>query len=138
MIIEDFTQIYQRLNKDNLKLLTDLYSADITFIDPLHTIEGIDNLTVYFAGLYDNVSSISFDFEEVTSDKNSHFITWDMTLAHSKMNGGKPYIVPGVTHLKTNEEEQINYHRDYYDAGQMLYEQIPLIRNIIRLIKRRL
>jgi ketosteroid isomerase-like protein len=69
MIIEDFTQIYQRLNKDNLELLTDLYSADITFIDPLHTIEGIDNLTVYFAGLYDNVSSISFDFEEVISDK---------------------------------------------------------------------
>jgi hypothetical protein len=61
-----------------------------------------------------------------------------MTLAHSKMNGGKPYIVPGITHLKTNEEGQISYHRDYYDAGQMLYEQIPLIRNIIRLIKRRL
>ncbi len=52
MIIEDFTQIYQRLNKDNLELLTDLYSADITFIDPLHRIEGIDNLTVYFLQVY--------------------------------------------------------------------------------------
>jgi hypothetical protein len=138
MITEKFTQLYQELNKDNLELLGDLYSEEITFIDPLNRIEGLDDLTNYFADLYENVSSISFDFIEIKSFENSHFVTWNMTLAHTKLNRGKSYIVPGVTHLQTDENEKINYHRDYFDAGKMLYEQIPVIGTIITWIKRKL
>ena len=138
MITEKFTQIYQQLNKDNLELLGELYSEEITFIDPLNKIEGLDNLTVYFADLYENVSSISFDFSEIKSVENTHFLIWNMTLAHSKLNAGKRYVVPGVTYLKTDDSGKINYHRDYFDAGKMLYEQIPVIGTIFSWIKRKL
>jgi hypothetical protein len=43
--------------------------------------------------------------------------------------------VPGSTHIKYREK--VHYHRDYFDAGALLYEQIPLVGFMIRAIKAR-
>ena len=43
----------------------------------------------------------------------------------------------GTTQLKV-EDEKIIYHKDYYDLGEMVYEHIPLLGSIIKMIKRRL
>jgi hypothetical protein len=42
----------------------------------------------------------------------------------------------GISHLRFGEK--IDYHRDYFDLGQMVYEQIPLVGRIIKTIKKRL
>ncbi|HDY7901818.1 TPA: nuclear transport factor 2 family protein, partial [Vibrio vulnificus] len=45
--------------------------------------------------------------------------------------------VKGVSHLKF-EAGKVIYHRDYFDLGEMLYENLPLLGGIIRAIKQRL
>ncbi|HGP4674712.1 TPA: nuclear transport factor 2 family protein, partial [Vibrio cholerae O1] len=35
-------------------------------------------------------------------------------------------------------EGKVTYHRDYFDMGEMLYEQLPVLGQVIRAIKRRL
>ena len=41
-----------------------------------------------------------------------------------------------ISHIRF--EERINYHRDYYDLGEMLYEHIPLYGWFTRQLKTRL
>jgi limonene-1,2-epoxide hydrolase len=53
------------------------------------------------------------------------------------MNKGKPIAVDGITMLKI-ADDRVVYHRDYYDLGQMVYENIPLIGRLIKKIKRAL
>ena len=64
-------------------------------------------------------------------------MTWTMKFTSSKMNKGKPISVDGITMLVI-ENDKITYHRDYYDLGQMLYENVPLLGLIIKRIKRSL
>ncbi len=137
-MINEFKDLYNRLNRDNINDIRQFYASDILFIDPFKKVKGLDNLEHYFSELYGNVKSINFDFSETISQGNNHAIIWQMHVSHEKINRGLPYSITGSTHLKTNSQNQIIYHRDYFDAGSMIYEKLPLIGLIIRWIKKKI
>lgn len=59
-----------------------------------------------------------------------------MLLQHPRLNGGSEFRVAGVSIIKFNDK--IYSHRDYFDLGAMLYEQLPIIRTLTKFIKRKL
>jgi hypothetical protein len=131
-----FIDIYQRLSTDNLHLLAELYHQDITFIDPMHKLNGFAQLAHYFDGLYQQLSYCEFTIEQVIAEENEAAIYWNMSYQHPRLNGGKIVNVQGSSHLKGCDDKVI-FHRDYIDLGAMLYEQVPLLGRIIRFLKRR-
>ncbi|MGL5410356.1 MAG: nuclear transport factor 2 family protein, partial [Shewanella sp.] len=54
-VVDEFIRLYQALNKDNLPRLAEVYADNIVFVDPLHRIEGLQALTLYFGKLYENI-----------------------------------------------------------------------------------
>ncbi|MBA5762569.1 nuclear transport factor 2 family protein [Vibrio sp. 404] len=129
--------VYQQLNKSNLHLLNDLYHPNVVFEDAAHRLEGWGELKRYFDSLYSNVNSCHFNIQEQQQFGDSGFITWTMALEHPKLQKGATIYVNGMSHLKFSDGKVI-YHRDYFDLGEMLYENLPLLGSIIRTIKQRL
>ncbi|TQV73591.1 nuclear transport factor 2 family protein [Aliikangiella marina] len=138
MILDKFKKLYHDLDSSNIDIIESVYAADIEFTDPFHRVDGLQALKEYFQGMYSNVKAISFEFGESIAEGNTYFIHWVMKLSHPKLNGGKEITVPGATYLKVNESQQVIFHRDYFDAGVMLYEQLPVLGGLVKLIKRRL
>lgn len=132
--LANFIDIYQRLSTDNLSLLAIIYHKDVVFIDPIHQIEGFDNLYLYFQSLYQNLSTCDFLIENVIAEDEQASIYWKMTYQHPKLNKGKVVIVQGNSHIK-GKEDKVIYHRDYLDLGAMLYEQLPVFGKITKWIK---
>jgi hypothetical protein len=130
----NFTDNYSQLSTDNLVLLENIYHKDITFIDPLHKIQGFENLKGYFYGLYENLTSCRFIIEHIFDKDNEAAVYWKMSYQHPKLNSGKMITVQGHSHIK-GEHDKVIYHRDYLDAGAMLYEQLPIVGKIIQWIK---
>lgn len=136
--LESFFEVYTKLDAQNVHLLEHIYSADISFIDPAHKIEGLDALKKYFSELYQNVSSVSFNFTHHQHLENDAYIQWQMTLCHPRLNSNREIVVPGASYLNFNNKGKVSFHRDYFDLGTMLYEQLPLMGSIIKRIKRKL
>lgn len=134
-VVERFKQTYNRLNAQSLGLLNELYSHDLVFQDPFHRLSGLPALTAYFAELYRHVESSSFLFEDEIVQGNSAVLIWTMSLKHPRLNGGNLVTIPGSTHIRFRDK--VTYHRDYFDGGAMLYEHLPLIGLVIRMIKER-
>lgn len=135
--LRQFSERFCALNKDNLSILSTLYAKDIQFIDPLHQINGLDALTAYFTQLYANVSSIKFEIHACDSVSASEgYLRWTMHFSHPKLRAGRTISVAGCTHLKWHDT--VFYHRDFFDAGAMLYEQLPVFGSIIAWLKRRM
>lgn len=137
-MLNRFLTTYQSLNKDNLAQLTNIYAQDIVFIDPAHEIRGLVVLTAYFTKLYQHIDSITFDYEDTLSAENSASIYWTMTFSHPKIGGGKPIITHGNTLIRFDADGKVNYHRDYFDLGEMLYEHLPLLGAGVRYVKKQL
>lgn len=144
-IVQQFAAMYQTLHKDNLHLLQSVYSDDVVFIDALHEVKGLPALESYFAAMYGNLISSSIKINDVQSspqsdingetEEGSAYLSWVMKYSHPQLAGGKMITLDGVTFIRFTDK--ITYHRDYADMGQMLYEHIPGLGSVIRLIKRR-
>ena len=145
-IIKRFKALYQTLGAagpdSDSPSLEQVYSENIEFRDPLHSIHGLPSLRRYMDGMYDNVISCEFFFlaewvnEAGADGKGSACIKWDMIFRHRKLAGGKKIIVRGMSHIRFGE--RIDYHEDVFDLGSMLYEHIPLMGRIILWLKARL
>ncbi|MCG9659323.1 nuclear transport factor 2 family protein [Vibrio mediterranei] len=137
MNIEMVSEVYQKLNKNNLHLLEQIYHKDVVFEDSAHRLEGWVQLSAYFDSLYTNVIKCDFDIRHHQQVEDSGFLTWTMQLQHPKLNGGEAVNVNGASHIRFSGDRVI-YHRDYFDLGEMLYENIPLLGFVIKNIKQRL
>ena len=134
--LDNFITTYSKLGTNNLHLLKEVYHQDIEFIDPMHHLQGLDELLNYFDELYTQVSHCQFVVEEVLEAENEAAIYWTMTFCHQKLNKKRPIQVQGHSHIKSQDDKVI-FHRDYLDLGAMLYEQIPLLGRLITSIKNR-
>lgn len=131
-----FCREYQRLSADNLDVLREIYAPNIHFQDPGHQLNGINALVSYFEHLFSNVTHCRFEIEQVMEQESEALVRWQMRFAHPKLNGGHTICVPGMSHLRFSE--QIDFHRDYFDLGAMLYEHIPIMGTLVKTLKRRL
>ncbi|GEM77136.1 nuclear transport factor 2 family protein [Vibrio sagamiensis] len=137
MDIHSVGNIYKNLNKFNLHTLEDIYHNDVIFEDAAHRVEGWTALRGYFDNLYTNVIRCDFDVHEHQQVGNVGFLIWTMTLQHPKLKKGALIEVKGISHLKI-QDDKIIYHRDYFDLGEMLYENLPLLGSVIKSVKQRL
>ena len=132
--IENFKEYYVDLDMSDREALAKVYSDDVVFTDPIHTIQGFDKLYKYFLGMDGNVISCTFDFHRETFEDGKGYLEWDMDL---QMKSHDIRVqVPGVTYVEFGDK--VTFHRDYFDAGAMFYENVPILRRIIKYIKKRI
>ncbi|CAM4186413.1 nuclear transport factor 2 family protein [Pseudoalteromonas byunsanensis] len=135
-VTERFIDMYHQLNKDNLSPLKRVYHDEIHFVDPLHELQGLSKLEDYFAAMYANVSSIEFQILETFDVNDNGFVYWNMRFAHKQLNQGKDIWVKGHSHLRFRDDKVI-FHQDYFDSAAMLYRQIPILKQMIKVIDNR-
>lgn len=132
--LKHFTQLFNTLCAGDMAELGDVYSNDVQFTDPFSTVQGIDELVEYFTGAYANVMSCYFDFGEPVISGENVCIPWVMHLKHKRIRKGKPVRVDGISQLVIRKDRVVS-HRDYFDAGQLLYENLPVMGGVIRWIR---
>jgi ketosteroid isomerase-like protein len=135
--LQTFAQAFAQLDRGTLDRLEQLYSPDIEFIDPLHALHGLPRVRAYFAQLFANAHNIRYDFhgfDEIAPGQG--YLRWTLTFTHPRLNGGAPVRTDGCSHLLWHD--RVYRHRDYYDAGALLYEHLPVMGCVIAWLKRRL
>jgi len=128
---------YCSLATGNTAELAPLYSEDIYFEDPSHGIQGKAALIERFQHLYSKVDSCNFKFHQTLDTGGEIFLAWTMILRQRGPKSGEVTRVEGASFLKVRNN-RIYYHRDYFDLGAFVYENVPMLGSIIKRIKQRL
>tara|TARA_B100000767_G_scaffold274146_2_gene306247 strand:- start:1555 stop:1977 length:423 start_codon:yes stop_codon:yes gene_type:complete len=135
-IVEKLCHYYKEFSQESIAGLDGIYHSKAVFEDPMGRVEGLSNLQNHFSKMMSNVTYCRFEITNVVSSDTQAFIAWTMAFAHPKLNGHQEISVCGVSEIKFNE--LITHHRDYFDVGCMFYEHVPLLKNVIGLLKKRL
>jgi hypothetical protein len=130
-------EFYENLDPHNLDTLRTLYAEDICFEDPIHGLQGIGSLMEYFDKLFINVEHCRFKFHRSVVSDEGMFFSWTMMLRHQSVKRGALIRVEGSSYLK-HRHGKIYYHRDYFDLGAMVYENVPLLGPLVRYIRHRM
>ncbi|GGF75793.1 nuclear transport factor 2 family protein [Alteromonas lipolytica] len=136
-----FNLIYKDLLNTDTEELASIYHDDIIFVDPITTHQGLAAVKAYFARLLTSTEACEFDIHlmqdcRTPADANyDYLVEWTMRL--TLKNQSRLITVDGVSVLKLTDDKII-YHRDYYDLGEMVYEHIPLLKQVIHFVKKKL
>lgn len=133
---QKFVRLHDTLSLAHLDRLRDIYSPHVIFEDPVRRIEGLPALEVYYRALLGRVSECRFEIYHQAIAMLHEYVHWNMRYTHPGLNRGKPVEVTGLSVLQGHDK--IDYQRDYYDLGAMLYDQVPILGGVTRQIKRRL
>lgn len=130
--------LYLRFDKKMLGNLTDVYSDDIQFRDPLHALNGLPKLTDYYRNMMADLIECRFEFHHSMEmqERGEAILFWTMHYRHKKLANGKNLELTGNTHILY--KDKVYYQRDYFDAGSMLYEHLPVMGFAIRRVKKRI
>ncbi|TVP58677.1 MAG: nuclear transport factor 2 family protein [Halomonadaceae bacterium] len=133
--LEAFKTLFNQLGPEYTDGLDQVYAPGVSFRDPFVEIQGLDALETYFTGAYSNVIACQFDYGQPLINGDRVALPWVMHLQHRKLRSGQELIVDGMSHLHLHKHLVI-YHRDYFDAGQLLYENVPLLGSAVRWLRR--
>ncbi|HEY0962797.1 MAG TPA: nuclear transport factor 2 family protein [Pseudomonadales bacterium] len=136
LLLHQLKGLYQSLEAQDLAQLEQVYTADVEFRDPAHTLHGCLALRRYLRKLVGNVTLYRMRYIDEVIGYNAAYLTWEMDYAHPRLAGGNTITVRGMSHLKFTDK--VFYHEDSYDLGAMLYEHIPLLGMPVRKIKQRI
>ena len=135
-VIRRFVEYYAGLDAQPPAALAALYHPDATLSDPFGQHQGLFAIQRYFTHLLANVEQCRFTIDTPLCDGQRFAVTWTMHWSHPRLAGGKALQLAGCS-VVTVEDERIIYQRDYYDAGEMIYEHLPLLGWAVRGVKRR-
>lgn len=134
---ERIRELFNAMARETTHLVDELYEADVRFDDPFHRIDGREALRAYYARMYAGVLGIRFDFSDETVGADDLVLYWTMRYRHARLRGGAEISLEGCSRLVYGETGRIARHRDYFDAGALLYEHVPLLGRAVRLIRER-
>lgn len=126
-----FRRVFDTLRPEVPMPLADLYAADVVFDDPLHHIAGREELARYFQRLNAGLIEGRFLFGDGLVGPSTAILPWTMHLRLKRFR--RPIEVVGCSHLRFHS--LVTHQRDYFDAGALIYEHIPLLGAIVRRIK---
>jgi len=136
-VITKFIDYYAELENQPPLTLTTIYHLDAELTDPFGQYRGLFAIQNYFSQLLTHVKHCHFAINSLIYDENRFTVTWTMSWSHPRISRGKTLLLEGCSTAEI-ENELIIRQRDYYDAGEMLYEHLPLLGWAIRQVKRRL
>ncbi len=114
---------------------TAVYAPGGYLNDTLVGIDGADRIEAYFAHTMEKASLLKVEFLDQAPAGIDWYARWRMTVVAEGLNGGEPVVTYGVTQLRFDGEGRVLIHKDFWDSGTGLHEQLPGVGAIVRAVR---
>ena len=135
--VDTIVRFFETLTPAQVERLADLYTADAQFKDPFNAVQGLAAVQQVYRHMYVSLESPHFIVTNRIVDGHQCFLTWEFKFSFRNFRKGVPQTVVGGSHLVLADDGRIRLHRDYWDAAEELYEKLPVVGSLMRLLKKR-
>ena len=127
---------FEALQPADVARLGELYTPNARFKDPFNEIQGVPAIQRVFEHMFVALDGPRFVIREAVCEGDQCFLTWDFLFRMRSLRKDEQ-TVRGSTHLRFAADGRIEWHRDYWDAAEELYEKLPGLGALMRWLKRR-
>lgn len=99
--------------------------------DTLVGIQGVNTIEAYFRNTAEKAELLKVEFLDRAPLGIDWYARWRMTVAVDGLNGGEPVITYGVSQFRFDADGRVLLHKDFWDSGTGLYEQLPVLGPIV-------
>jgi steroid Delta-isomerase len=137
-------RFFETLSPQSMVHLDEIYSDEAYFKDPFNEVRGRDEIARIFSAMFSQLDRPQFlvkrALQQTPAGTDSRpgeaFLTWDFRFRFKGFQREKDQQIHGASLLEFTSEGLILSHRDYWDAAEELYEKIPWLGGLMRILKR--
>lgn len=126
---------FETFSKDMLQHMDTIYADDAFFKDPFNEVRGLPAIAHIYSHMFEQVDGPRFVVTKHVLQDVDAFLTWDFQFRMKRFSRTEQRI-RGASHLRFNALGRIDFHRDYWDPAEELYEKIPLLGSLMRMLRR--
>ena len=128
---------FETLSPASLAQLGALYTPHAYFKDPFNEVSTLADIRQIFSHMYATLEQPHFLVTGCIVDGAQCFLTWEFKFRFKSYDRRTDQTVRGGSHLKFNAQGLVEFHRDYWDAAEELYEKLPVVGGLMRWLKQR-
>ncbi|NMM26095.1 MAG: nuclear transport factor 2 family protein [Glaciimonas sp.] len=133
--LHGMVQFFESLTAESVQHLDRVYATGASFKDPFNDVCGLPAIAHIFSHMFTQVDDARFVVTTQIVRGDTAFLTWDFLFRMKRFSTAQQCI-RGATHLRFATDGRVNFHRDYWDAAEELYEKLPILGGFMRLLKR--
>ncbi|NBB79429.1 MAG: hypothetical protein GVY36_08290 [Verrucomicrobia bacterium] len=138
-MLERVKQLFSNYTRDNLAAnITEVYAEEVYFRDAFKQFSRAEDIRDYMLAGLAPLEQAEFVFERVARSGNDYYFDWTMRLDFKKTSTGSWEESIGVSHMRFNSEGKVIFHQDYWDPTDIVYRRIPIARQLIAFVKKKL
>jgi ketosteroid isomerase-like protein len=115
--------------------LAQVYAGDAGFKDPFNEVRGLAAIERIFAHMFEQVHSPRFVVVTDVQQGRDAFLTWEFRFRMKRFSDA-PQCIVGASHLVFDAAGMVQSHRDYWDPAEELYEKLPVLGALMRMLKK--
>jgi steroid Delta-isomerase len=123
---------YESLDAQSVGDMGRHYAENCYFKDPFNEVHRLADIQHIFRRMYRHMYDPCFRVTERIADAESVVLVWGFDFRMRVWRPGVIRRIHGVTLLRFDPEGKVDYHRDYWDAAEDLYEKLPGLGLLIR------
>jgi steroid Delta-isomerase len=135
--VQQIVVFFETLQPSSVQGMGEFYAADAYFKDPFNEVRGLAQIQPIFSHMYVALEQPHFVVTDRVVQGNQCFLVWDFKFRFKRFDTTTLQVVRGTSHLRFAPDGRVNYHRDYWDAAEELYEKLPLLGRLMRWLKKR-
>ena len=133
--VDALVRYFETLTPQSVAELPRYYAADCRFRDPFNDVHGLPALAAIFHHMFERLDAPRFIVRERVVEAPRLLLTWDFEF---RFRGWRPQLmqhIHGSSLITFDGAGLVAVHRDYWDAAEELYEKLPLLGTLLRLLK---
>lgn len=134
---EGYARFFETIDKETpIEEYRQFFDENAYFEDPFQKVKGIDNIYHIFEDMYEKLHQPHFQIQEVLLEGSIAYIKWEFVYQMGVKCDVNTF--EGVSRVEFNADDKVKSHIDFWDAGVNVYEKIPVLGSILRMIKRKI
>ena len=136
--LKRLTQYWQTLTLESVAQVGAFYADDATFRDPFNDVKGLATIKHIFVDMFARTLEPHFAITETILEENRALLIWDFTYRLKSLKPTQLRKIHGTSVIYFGADGRVLSHRDYWDAAEELYAQLPVIGILMRWLKRKM
>ena len=132
--LEKYIDVLCTLQANDLDQLDTVTAEEMVFIDPFNHTSSREQLKIIFSHMYQKLNNVKFEISKTVYTADTSFITWRFS-ANSKLTGS--FIFEGCSEIRLNDAGLVTFHRDYWDASELM-ATLPVIGKLIHSLRKKM
>ena len=126
---------FESLSPASLNQLSEFYAPQAYFKDPFNDVRGVAEIHKIFNHMYAALEQPRFVVTDNIAQNDQCFLTWNFQFYFKNFDKTTLQTIRGGSHIKFEADGTVNFHRDYWDAAEELYEKLPWLGGLMRWLK---